>query len=284
MSVPFRVCPVCRNFNESKITTLGDLKSTFDFKQNRIPSFKLMECQNCTTIYQSPLPNDEIFREMYIDNDQFTSETYVGERATAVVNHYKHRAKYMMDKMQKKHSLNVLEIGSGLSWMCRAMKELDSASVTIAQDVSSECEKICTWVDKYIVGSCEDNYGLLKSLGPFDLISLTHVIEHLPYPVDFLIQISQLLESKGILFITAPYQPIEWKKANNNMEIWQSWSYNHVPAHLQYLTEESIKAISKITNLVIVSYSNLDDDGQAFELMLGQRERTIIENSISSQQ
>ena len=241
-----------------------------------------MECQICTTIYQSPLPSDEILHEIYIDNDQFTSETYVGEQSNAAVDYLKHCARNMMDRMHKDHSLKVLEIGSGLSWMCRAVKELDSTSYTIAQDITPECKNICTWVDKYIIGSCEDNYGLLKSMAPYDIISLTHVIEHLSYPVDFLIQIAPLLGTRGIFFITAPYQPVEWKTSNNNMDVWESWSYNHVPAHLQYLTEESIEAISKITNLVILSYSNLHDGGQAFELMLGKPESVVTENVVSS--
>jgi SAM-dependent methyltransferase len=194
----------------------------------------------------------------------------VGERSKAVVEYFKTTATNMMHMMGKDSRIKVLEIGSGLSWMCNAVKELDSTSYTIAQDISPECKDICTWVDKYIVGSCEDNYGLLKSLAPYDIISLTHVIEHLSYPVDFLIQIAPLLSSKGILFITAPYQPVDWKTANNDINVWQKWSYNHVPGHLQYLTEDSVKAISKITGLKIIAYSNAHDGGQAFELMLGK--------------
>ena len=55
-----------------------------------------------------------------------------------------------------------------------------------------------------------------------------------------------------------------------------------MPAHLQYLTVESIEAISKITKLVILSYSNLHDGGQAFELMLGKPESVVTENVVSS--
>jgi 2-polyprenyl-3-methyl-5-hydroxy-6-metoxy-1,4-benzoquinol methylase len=173
-----------------------------------------------------------------------------------------------MNKIGKTSGLKVLEIGSGLSWMCGAVKEVDKQSHTIAQDVTPECKDICTWVDDYIIGSCEENYGELKNKGPYDLISLTHVIEHLSYPVDFLIQISPLLSDTGIIFITAPYQPPNWDKANNNIEVWKKWSYNHVPAHLQYFIPESVKAISMITNLKILSYENHHDGGSAFELML----------------
>jgi 2-polyprenyl-3-methyl-5-hydroxy-6-metoxy-1,4-benzoquinol methylase len=144
------------------------------------------------------------------------------------------------------------------------------ATYAVAQDITQECVNICTWVDKYIVGTVEENYGIIKNEGPFDIISLTHVIEHLNYPVDFLIQIEPLLSEKGILFITAPNQPPGWEKAGNNIDTWQKWSYNHVPAHLQYLRQKSISAIARITGLKILSYDNNHDGGSAFELMLSR--------------
>jgi SAM-dependent methyltransferase len=267
-----RVCPVCRNYNESKITSIGELKPTFNFKKNKTPVFKLVECRICNTIYQSPLPSDAIFHELYVDTVQFTSDAYVGERSKTVVDYFTGCVRVMMKKMDKSSGIKVLEIGSGLSWMCNAVKSIDAQSHTIAQDITPECVDVCKWVDNYIVGSVEDNYGMIKKMGPFDIISLTHVIEHLSYPVDFLIQLAPLLSPKGIIFITAPYQPPNWKTAKNDINFWQKWSYNHVPGHLQYLSEDSINAISRITDLKILSYDNKHDGGSAFELMLTRSE------------
>lgn len=268
MSSSFRVCPVCRNYNTKKIKKIGKLEPTFSFKLNKPPVFELVQCENCTTIYQTPLPTDAILHELYVDTTQFDSSTYVGERNKMVRDFYKECAIKVMNKVGKSSGVKVLEIGSGLSWMCGAVKEVDKQSHTIAQDVTPECKDICTWVDDYIIGTCEENFGELKRKGPYDIISLTHVIEHLNFPVDFLIQISQLLSATGVIFITAPYQPPNWNKAKNNIEVWKKWSYNHVPAHLQYLMPESIKAISMITNLKVLSYENQHDGGSAFELML----------------
>jgi 2-polyprenyl-3-methyl-5-hydroxy-6-metoxy-1,4-benzoquinol methylase len=270
MDNEFRPCPVCGNSDRVKINVIGELKPTFHFTKNTIPLFELVECLVCTTIYQTPLPSDAVFHELYIDAAQFTSDTYTGERTELIVDYFKVCAQYMMNRMGKNTDLRVLEIGSGLSWMCNAVKRLDSKSYTIAQDISPECQHICSWVDKYIVGSCEENYDLLEKNGLYDIISLTHVIEHLPYPLDFTMQIAPLLSSRGILFITAPYQPLEWKNAGNDIKQWQAWSYNHVPGHLQYLTENSIQVMSRVAKLKITLYDNTHDNGQAFELMLSK--------------
>lgn len=266
----FRVCPVCRNFDTSKLKTIGKLRPTFNFVKNKLPVFELLECGICSTIYQTPLPGGKILHELYVDSAQFTSEAYVGEHSKAALNYYTGCASNMITRMGNPSSVKVLEIGSGLSWMCNSVKMVHPASYTVAQDITPECVNICKWVDNYIVGSVEENYGTIKREGPFDIISLTHVIEHLDYPVDFLIQLEPLLSEKGIIFITAPNQPPNWEKAGNDIEVWQKWSYNHVPAHLQYLRENSIKAISRITGLKILSYDNSHDGGSAFELMLGR--------------
>jgi hypothetical protein len=267
-----RVCPVCRNYDSSRIKKIGTLKPTFPFKKNQPPKFELVECGICKTIYQTPLPSDQILQELYVDTVQFTSEAYVGERSKSVVEYFTSCARNMMKHMDKSSGIKVLEIGSGLSWMCNAVKGIDPQSHTIAQDITPECVDICKWVDNYIVGSVEENYGIIKKAGPYDIISITHVIEHLNYPVDFLIQLVPLLSEKGIIFITAPYQPPNWKNAKNDIEVWQKWSYNHVPGHLQYLSKDSVNAISRITGLEILSYDNQHDGGSAFELMLGKED------------
>ena len=65
--------------------------------------------------------------------------------------------------------------------MCRAAKRLDRSCKTTAQDVSKEVANECGWVDQYLV--CRISDAQLDLLAPFDVISLTHVIEHLPDPV-----------------------------------------------------------------------------------------------------
>src|SRR5689334_6853772 len=139
MDNEYRACPVCGNADPLKINLIGELKPTFHFTRNVIPRFELVECLVCTTIYQTPLPSDSVFHELYVDTAQFTSDTYIGERTQLIVDYFKGGAQYMMKRMGKSSGVNVLEIGAGLSWMCNAIKQLDSRSYTIAQDISPEC-------------------------------------------------------------------------------------------------------------------------------------------------
>ena len=85
MNNELRACPVCGNGDALKLNIIGELKPTFHFVKNVIPTFKLVECLVCTTIYQTPLPSNEVFHELYIDTIQFTSDTYTGERSKMIV-------------------------------------------------------------------------------------------------------------------------------------------------------------------------------------------------------
>ena len=61
--------------------------------------------------------------------------------------------------------------------MCRAAKSRNRNHVTVAQDISPEALESCPWVDHYIQGEIDDRR--LDSWGPYHVISMTHVIEHL---------------------------------------------------------------------------------------------------------
>jgi 2-polyprenyl-3-methyl-5-hydroxy-6-metoxy-1,4-benzoquinol methylase len=86
--------------------------------------------------------------------------------------------------------------------MARACKTQNPSVVTVAQDVTAEVAHACPWVDRYHAGEIES----LADEPPFDLISLTHVIEHLADPLATLIRRSRLLAPGRKMFITAPFR------------------------------------------------------------------------------
>lgn len=161
--------------------------------------------------------------------------------------------------------LRLLEIGSGLAWMCRAAKALSPQFQTVAQDVTPEVKEECGWVDRYEVADIED--ALFDELGPFDVISMTHVIEHIPDPVAVLRRAASLLKVGGVMFVSAPHRPTGWS-ADPTIETWQQWSYNHVPVHLQYFSQRSFELAAQTAGLDLQRWC-LPGDGEVFEAWLG---------------
>ena len=151
--------------------------------------------------------------------------------------------------------------------MCRAAKLLDDASKTTAQDVSAEVADECEWVDQYVV--CEMADPRLDAFGPFDVISLTHVIEHLPDPVGAVRRCKELLAEHGTIFVTAPHRPPGWETGKNSISEWQKYSYNHVPAHIQYFSKDSMQRLAENSGCTLNYWNDRHENGQAFEAWLG---------------
>jgi 2-polyprenyl-3-methyl-5-hydroxy-6-metoxy-1,4-benzoquinol methylase len=216
-------------------------------------------------MYQSPLPTANDFRLMYEESTQFSSAEYRdAAKIQHILDYYVGCYREMLGLMQRPADIRLLEVGAGLAWLCRAAKTISPQATTVAQDVTPECASECTWVDRYVVGTIEDSE--IDALAPYAVISLTHVIEHLPDPVSAIRRLRQVMSPDGCLFITCPHRPPSWS-VDPDPGRWPSWSYNHVPGHLQYFSRDSMAKLGSLSELRLEKW-NLQEDGQAVEAIL----------------
>ena len=153
-----------------------------------------------------------------------------------------------------------------MSWMCRAAKAMNRSSPTVAQDISPEAVQRCPWVDLYVQGDVGD--ARIDAAGPYDLISMTHVIEHWVDVVGVVRRCVSLLAPGGVIFVTAPYRPKGWSDAEPDLARWAEYSYNHVPAHVQYFARGSMRRLAAVAGCELAHWSQEHDGGQAFEAWL----------------
>ncbi|MCI0462513.1 MAG: class I SAM-dependent methyltransferase [Gemmataceae bacterium] len=260
-----RHCPLCGQTWLEDIKPLGTLETQRGIGPRQ---YDLVACQRCQLIYLSPLPAKAVFDDLYIVNTQFLgSPTYTGEQAKLVLAWYVERTRALLGRIPSAGGLRVLEVGAGMSWMCHAAKIINPAAVTVAQDITPETLNVCSWVDHFFIGELEERLADIQRLAPFQIISLTHVIEHLPSPIATLRLLKPLLDEQGILFVTAPYRPVEWER-DSSIENWRGWAYNHVPAHLQYFNERSLNLCAQRSGLAVSIYDPTADNHQAFEAWL----------------
>lgn len=230
--------------------------------------FTLTRCGCGALLYLSPSPTQEDLRAMYVEHGQFGDEYTDPERVRQIL-------AYMSDALARitgskrwpdERRLHILEVGAGLAWMCRAARMRDRRALTVAQDVSPEVVTQCEWVEDYVQGAIDDPRIAMHA--PYDVISLTHVIEHLVDPVATLRHCAPLLASDGVVFVTAPFRPVGWRDDVPNVAVWRGYSYNHVPAHVQYFSEGSMRRAAETVGLVLARWSDRHDGGQAFEAWL----------------
>ena len=251
----------CRLCGVRGVTALGNVFPThhgvFQTKD-----FCLRHCRNCDVVYLDPLPSEADLRVLYQDTVQFNEPHYTDPtKVQKILEHYGNSIRTL--QLVPRSGGRVLEIGAGLAWISRACKDIQSNILAVAQDVSTECAQACPWVDHYFVGALED----LPDYGPYQLVSLTHVIEHLTEPERMLERVSNLLVPNGRAYITAPFRPSGWTRGRG-MEGWLEYSYLHVPAHISYFSRRWFEQRAKLYGMQIVHWDNTHEDGQAFELVL----------------
>jgi SAM-dependent methyltransferase len=262
-----RSCPICAT-PPGKNDLIGYLDATFGGNL-AVRRYRLTYCTCNALIYIDPTPSKEDLETMYSKSNQFTDAIYTDPAHVDAIN------QYMSDCLARilaarsvplTQALSVLEVGAGRAWMCRAAKQADSSCKTIAQDVSGEVANECEWVDQYLVCGISDPQ--LDLLRPFDVISLTHVIEHLPDPVAAIQRCKSLLAKDGTIFVTAPHRPEGWQPGKSTISEWQQYSYNHVPAHIQYFSRGSMQKLAEKSGCNLSYWEDRHENGQAFEAWL----------------
>jgi SAM-dependent methyltransferase len=246
-------------------TSLGDIPNTGHYKLSR-EAYALARCGCGKLLYLSPSPSDADLRVIYVDNDQFGEEYTSPARVEAILEY----TGQCFDRLAASRGwdlargVRVLEVGAGLAWMARVAKQRGPQHRTVAQDVSPEAVSACPWVDHYVQGLVSD--PAVTRHGPFQLISMTHVIEHLTDPCSVLQECRDQLAADGVIFITAPHRPRGWREGD--LEAWRRYSYNHVPAHIQYFSEGSMRRLAEAIGCELAYWSHGHEDGEAFEAWL----------------
>ena len=257
-----RECPICKGQEVAGAKRLGTLDVTPGPVRGKglgPELFDLVCCPGCELIFLSPLPPQEMLDALYIHSPQFDGSDYGSRRANVIVEVHRLRLeeirtrqlghscprwlwKFLKRGVIRYKGARVLEIGSGLSWMCRAAKSLIARTTTVAQDISSEAAASCPWVDRYFVGTLESKAEEIQALGPYDVISMTHVIEHLPDPVQVLRRCCALLAEAGLVFVSAPFRPAGWSPAAP-FELWRQWGPESYPGAFTVLQPQESGAV-----------------------------------------
>jgi SAM-dependent methyltransferase len=199
---------------------------------------------------------------MYVDSTQFGGSFHPADQnAASITDGYARRLRHL--GLLSRKTKFVMEIGAGPAWICRAAKNVSMDVLTRAQDISAECALACPWVDIYHVGQLSE----IAADGTVELLSMTHVIEHVTDPASLLRQAAPFLARHGKLYITAPFRPALWKHGDG-FKPWLGYSYLHVPAHISYLSSRWMRNAAKAAGLQLVHWDTSLDAFQVFEAIL----------------
>jgi 2-polyprenyl-3-methyl-5-hydroxy-6-metoxy-1,4-benzoquinol methylase len=180
--------------------------SQYDLKENfsrrlglpKEDKFQVVKCKSCGLLSLNPLPNDS---ELY---DIYNNYAEQGDRNNLENKRSKKNYPRKIERIKKyfPEAETVFDIGAGLGTFLDTAKkaglkvtgiELEKEQVQLAKTLY-DIDLECTPFEDYILSN-EDKY---------DVVNLSHVMEHLRHPLQTLYDIHPLLNNNGLLIIEVP--------------------------------------------------------------------------------
>jgi len=177
----------------------------------------IVECHSCGLIFPYPLPPKEKVDTFYSeDYYQYNFvETWFKKRIGTLF--ARSRKKWMgdwdvpLDPVQR-----VLEIGAGYGSLLKALGIIDMLGI----EPSTECHVHSVVFDFFGAKLQQSTFENAKYYPPYDLIILSHVLEHLLEPRKAIDKLRNLLKPRGWLYIEIP---------NKFSPVYSAPSYQNVP-------------------------------------------------------
>jgi SAM-dependent methyltransferase len=156
---------------------------------------RLVECKACGGIFDSPRPKSEAIIAFYSKHNQY--QPWIEELA-ARTQLWKRR----LEKMRRHIKTgSVLDVGAGIGHFLHLAKASfqEREGTEVSEAAVAEAKKLF---------QLDLRLGLVDNLdfkgAVFDNITLFHVLEHVPYPKQFLSRIRDLMPNDGRLFVAVP--------------------------------------------------------------------------------
>jgi 2-polyprenyl-3-methyl-5-hydroxy-6-metoxy-1,4-benzoquinol methylase len=187
------ICSVC---GSTEVARRQRLHSRFRAFRER----KLVTCACCSAKTVHPLPDAD---ELAAINRTYWESTGNGgpDAREGLLELAKHRVDYLMSHCGSLEGKRILDIGAGHAYPFDAMKLLgiDSDYCAVESDDRMREELAEKGVTPYESLDEVANQS-------FDLVILSHVVEHVESPVEFLKVATERLADDGVMFVEVPNQ------------------------------------------------------------------------------
>ena len=219
------------------LSTIAENLSAGSSRADMLYPFTLFECSLCGHVqkdvgreYQARL--DEVYRVGYSLPGGGRKSNISGGK---VVSREKTLARTLASLLDRKEGA-VLDVGTGTGYLLAAFSEELPRFDIVGHDLNNEKEEFirANGATDFYAGSLEN---IPKT---FDLITLNHVLEHLPDPVTVLKQAQALLKPDGYLAVVVPC----FKSVYTDFFFLE---------HCSHFTERSLNVVSALAGLSIVN-------------------------------
>lgn len=236
-------CTLCNSSN-----TKPYIKNATSIYSDR--QYDLTRCLECSNIFTDPQPPAEVLNAIY-------------------ANAYQYKAHLAIDNEKKYRSRKLAEyIGSAIG-KGRVVLEFGCMYGHLLEELNKRGHK-CTGVelDSGAVASCNSRgisvirssvEDYVASDNKYDLIILSHVIEHFYEPASVLNKIKGMLSDDGKLLLIVPNSDSLTARIFGRF-----WGYWQVPVHLNHFNEQSLTTLLGANGFRVLRANSFGADSLCF--------------------
>jgi 2-polyprenyl-3-methyl-5-hydroxy-6-metoxy-1,4-benzoquinol methylase len=134
----------------------------------------------------------------------------------------------------------ILDVGAGYGHVLHALGELYADATRVAIESSGQCQRHLQSLDVEVVREPIEEF-LLRLKDPFDVIVLSHVLEHFGDPGSILAMLRAALSPEGILCLEVPNVPAESGAGFLN----HPWTSPFDEPHVTFFSASTLAALVK---------------------------------------
>ena len=221
-------CPICEGQTFTPHLTCIDHTVSHE-------TFQLIKCSNCSFVITSPRPDNASLGKYYL-SDAYISHS--NKSSTPLDKAYQIARNFSLDwkiKLLRKHSSstenNLLDYGCGTGEFLHRAK----ASGYHVRGV--EPAEIARHQAQMLTGERIET-SLRNVTGNADVITLWHVLEHVPDLNEIIVQLKSTLTKNGTIFIAVPNH-----RSHDGQRYKNYWAGYDVPRHLWHFSQSSMKGL-----------------------------------------
>jgi 2-polyprenyl-3-methyl-5-hydroxy-6-metoxy-1,4-benzoquinol methylase len=224
-------CPICENEKFSLFLNCVDYTVSRE-------TFSIVQCTTCNFKFTNPRPEVDQLGKYYQSEDYIshsnTNKGFINSTYQAIRKYTLLKKLQLISKFYK--TGNLLDIGCGTGEFMNVCKNAKWKTIGIEPD--AQAREMAS--RKYLLDIFPESH--LKELRneSFDVITMWHVLEHVPFLNERIEDLKRLVKPNGIIIIAVP-------NCNSlDAEIYKNhWAAYDVPRHLYHFTPQTLEFIFK---------------------------------------
>jgi 2-polyprenyl-3-methyl-5-hydroxy-6-metoxy-1,4-benzoquinol methylase len=240
-------CPICNGQN------LEPFIKCIDFTVSK-ETFQIVQCTNCDFKFTNPRPLQGEIGKYYESEDYIShsnSKKGLFNLVYQTIRNITLKGKVKLINSFNSETKKLLDIGCGTGEFLNTASSSGWTVEGLEPGESARSYGIKTY------GILVNDLSHLENLpaATFDVITMWHVLEHVPNLHETLQQIKKILKPKGTLVVAVPNcEAFEEGKYSN------VWAAYDVPRHLNHFTVKTATNLFKINNLEVFGKKSMPFD------------------------